>query len=744
MPGTHTQRGVRSLGSIGMLLAGMSAGAVTAQSVGWVPVRQVSVETAPYSSGRMTTTDFARGLIVSFGCHRPENGIADTWEWGGSHWTPRDPARLPAWRQDAMFVHDPLRGRAVMFGGAIGTVGSYNTNQTWEWDGETWVLRTLSGSPSARSGCAGAYDAARGRIVMFGGYNQSDTWEYDGTAWTQRAPANAPSARGGHGMVYDEVRQRVLLHGGQVAGVANGETWEWDGTDWSFVTIGPPVKDHTMVRDRSRNRTVVVGYPPFQGWGTYEWNGASWSLVTSNLPFRYDPKMVGATDPGFGGAVVFAQGTRWLWSGAAWQAAGSTHRTPRGRFPAPHCVDSLRNRVVFYSSDEGTWEWDGTGWTLGAYGPGHKYAAMAFDSSRGRSVMFGGQASNGVMSNATFEWNGSVWTQPTFASQPSPRASHAMAYDAARQRIVMFGGVGVGSMSQPAPIFGDTWTYDGIAWTLRASGGPSARVGHQMAYDTVRQVVVMVGGGDQSGFAAPTVWEWNGSSWAQSAPAVFPPLRSTAAMAFDPIRSAVVLFGGASASATLNDTWSWDGTSWTQINTVPAVAARYAAGLEFDPVRQQLLLFGGFLPQYPNAYQCCERIDMAVLQTSPVAPMAATVGTGCSAGTPPRLGSSTPYLGNDDFAIELLGAAPAVPGVVGLAFGLQAQPLGACTFYLQGVSVLVTVLTNPFGAARVALPLPSTPSLVGAQLVAQGASLATPGGFAGFDLTAARTVQLGH
>ena len=211
-----------------LLFAVALAAHLPAQSAGWVPVRQVAIENDPagYSSGRMTTTDLARGVIVSYACHSAQSGIADTWEWGGSDWTPRDPARVPAWRTDAMFVYDQQRGRTVMFGGYVGTVNSSATSETWEWDGESWVLRALSPVPNARGGCAGAYDEARNRIVMFGGVNRTDTWEFDGTAWTQRSPATSPSARTYHSMVYDRIRQRVLLHGGNVGGAANGETWE--------------------------------------------------------------------------------------------------------------------------------------------------------------------------------------------------------------------------------------------------------------------------------------------------------------------------------------------------------------------------------------------------------------------------------------------------------------------------------------------------------------------------------------
>ena len=64
---------------------------------------------------------------------------------------------------------------------------------------------------------------------------------------------------------------------------------------------------------------------------------------------------------------------------------------------------------------------------------------------------------------------------------PAKRYGHAMAYDEARRQVVLFGG------GNPGGRFGDTWTWDGAAWTQAASAGPSARADLAMAYDANRQ-----------------------------------------------------------------------------------------------------------------------------------------------------------------------------------------------------------------------------------------------------------------
>ena len=64
-----------------------------------------------------------------------------------------------------------------MFGGGE----AFPTNDTWEWDGNDWRSFAPATAPSPRYGPALAYDAARGRVVLFGGtdgnFGLADTWE---------------------------------------------------------------------------------------------------------------------------------------------------------------------------------------------------------------------------------------------------------------------------------------------------------------------------------------------------------------------------------------------------------------------------------------------------------------------------------------------------------------------------------------------------------------------------------------
>jgi hypothetical protein len=242
------------------------------------------------------------------------------------------------------------------------------------------------------------------------------------------------------------------------------------------------------------------------------------------------------------------------------------------------------------SSDGGAGPDSSQYWTLTDFGQpqARSLHAMAYDSTRGKVVLFGGSASSGPsLLGDTWEWDGLSWMQRA-SSGPSPRGGHAMAYDSARRKVVLFGG---GDNGLP----GDTWEWDGTSWTLRASSGPSPRFWHAMAYDSARGKVVLFGGSDGGNYFGDT-WEWDGTSWTQRASSG-PSARGHHAIAYDSARGKVVLFGGLNNSGVLGDTWEWDGTSWTQ-SASSGPSARYGQAVAYDSARSKVVLFGGFDNSY--------------------------------------------------------------------------------------------------------------------------------------------------
>jgi hypothetical protein len=92
-----------------------------------------------------------------------------------------------------------------------------------------------------------------------------------------------------------------------------------------------------------------------------------------------------------------------------------------------------------------------------------------------------------------------------------------MAYDSVRQRVVMFGGRHpvIGGWAVPEHL----WEWDGVAWTPRATSPdptltkiPAARWNHGLAFDRARNVLVLHGGSTNPGtFGQGETWELSGA-----------------------------------------------------------------------------------------------------------------------------------------------------------------------------------------------------------------------------------------
>jgi hypothetical protein len=269
---------------------------------------------------------------------------------------------------------------------------------------------------------------------------------------------------------------------------------------------------------------------------------------------------------------------------------------PRPRTGHALAFDSRRNQTVLFGGDSlnsrlfnDTWEWDGTFWTqLGDMGPApRKEHAMAYDSQRGGTLLFGG-ASDTTKLGDTWRWDGEAWTQLS-NNGPQARSGHGLVFNQARNTVVLFGGE-----SATAGLLGDTWEFNGDEWTQLDESGPAARKLHSMTYDVGRQRLVMFGGLAAEGVLNDT-WEWNGTSWIQTAD--FGPDHCLgAAMAFTNSRAA--LYGGISSNninpgpVIYNKSWDWDGRHWTQRQDI-GPGHRWGHAMCFDSRRSSLVLFGG-------------------------------------------------------------------------------------------------------------------------------------------------------
>lgn len=275
-----------------------------------------------------------------------------------------------------------------------------------------------------------------------------------------------------------------------------------------------------------------------------------------------------------------------------WTALGD----PRGAMFHELVFDSQRGVVVTYGGYtgfaplDGTFEWNGCAWSeRAAAGPGARYAAgLAYDSVRGRTVLYGGADAAGNYLGDTWEYDGTAWTPATFGGGPPGRAVSGMAYDSARGRIVLHGGLNASSGALT-----ETWEYDGTTWSLASTTGPG-RAYVRLAYDSARQRTVMFGGWD--GSPHDDTWEWDGVAWTQTATGG-PSARYGSALAYDAARGRTILFAGEAGQVNFqNDTWEYDGATaaWTQIATQGAPSPRDLCGGCFDAARGEFVVFAGY------------------------------------------------------------------------------------------------------------------------------------------------------
>jgi len=264
--------------------------------------------------------------------------------------------------------------------------------------------------------------------------------------------------------------------------------------------------------------------------------------------------------------------------------------------------DSERGRVVLFGgADEvkvcgDTWEWDGKTWTLKSQGgPGPRtFPAMAYDSLRKRVILFGGNRvlfgrnlDENRFLDDTWEWDGRKWTQLKVAGPP-PRAEAAMAFDRKRGRIVLFGGHN--RTKEARNRLGDTWEWDGQKWIEIKVMGPSPRNGAAQVYDSARGKIVLFGGSTQQEVSGET-WEWDGKQWVENRAALTQG-RFNCVMAYDNMRRKVVRFGGRYAGKPVGDTWEYDGKRWKLLSST-GPAPRNHTAVAYDAQRKRIILFGG-------------------------------------------------------------------------------------------------------------------------------------------------------
>lgn len=205
--------------------------------------------------------DTKRKVVVLFG-GTGEMGtvLNETWEFDGQNWKKITTAHTPLARFWHAMAYDAARGKVVLFGGWQTDNGGA-LSDTWEYDGSSWKKVLTQNAPSKRALTAVAFDSTRCVTVLFGGINNgvgyNDTWEYNGFNWSKAAATPAPSARWAHALAYDPLKGQVLLFGGYApgSGLQVNDTWIYDGKAWLKLqpAQSPSAREqHVLVFDDSR------------------------------------------------------------------------------------------------------------------------------------------------------------------------------------------------------------------------------------------------------------------------------------------------------------------------------------------------------------------------------------------------------------------------------------------------------------------------------------------------------------
>ncbi|MBZ5580279.1 MAG: hypothetical protein LAP40_27290 [Acidobacteriia bacterium] len=167
--------------------------------------------------------------VVLFGGIGGFGDANDTWTWDGANWTQAASPVNPVPRSGHAMTFDATRGQIVLFGGMHNQGGTLTWfSDTWLWDARGWHEAVSATLPAARFGHVLAYHPGLRAVVLVGGYGGKDvtanggwyydfhneTWLWNGMTWVQQFPENQPGPTYTLAAAYDETRQALVVHGG--------------------------------------------------------------------------------------------------------------------------------------------------------------------------------------------------------------------------------------------------------------------------------------------------------------------------------------------------------------------------------------------------------------------------------------------------------------------------------------------------------------------------------------------------
>lgn len=271
---------------------------------------------------------------------------------------------------------------------------------------------------------------------------------------------------------------------------------------------------------------------------------------------------------GLQSGVTAAMDDTWLFDGTTYtQLAPPT--TPPARWGHQMVYDSLRARVITFGGRSptvtavanDTWEFDGLNWIqilTPVSATARAFYAMAFDSRRGKAVMYGSQSGAGAQAQQTWEYDGSTWAQAATATIPPGIESPGMTFDKGRGVTVMFGGY---NGLSPGTDYRTTYEFDGTNWYLRTTANaPATGYRTSMVYDDLHGRALLYGG-YTGGVMQRIVWQYDGTNWTQALANAGPTRGTLGYAAYDTLRNQFYYIAGSGPGGAPNETYIYAGRS---------------------------------------------------------------------------------------------------------------------------------------------------------------------------------------
>lgn len=228
--------------------------------------------------------------------------------------------------------------------------------------------------------------------------------------------------------------------------------------------------------------------------------------------------------------------------------------------------------------------------------------ATAFDASRQRMYLFGGQNNSLVYTMPVGDSPAGWEVLAASGTPPAPRSAEAFVYDSVNDCLWVFGGKGY-----PGGVFNDLWRLSldpDPTWTqVSASGSPpAARMAMGACYEEAQQALYIFGGEDGSGGALPNTLyrlelDQNPPHWSTPTQSgSVPSARYGFTICADPVNDRILFFGGTNGAFDTDDLFQLTVSThhWDQLaasGPVPEPRQQHFTGV--DSENQLLWVWGG-------------------------------------------------------------------------------------------------------------------------------------------------------